>query len=126
MILIDTDVLIWFLRGHSHAAEVLLEIKPWNISAVTHIELMQGCRNKKELQQLIKGLLSYNTNVVSITPAITSNAIKLVENYTLSSGMRLADSLIAATALEYKFELLSGNIKHFKNIESLSLKSFLI
>lgn len=124
--LIDTDVLIWFLRGHPKAAEILFEIKPWKISAVTHIELIQGCRNKNELQQLTKGLKSYNTQILPLTPTITTTAINLVEKYSLSDNMRLADALIGATALEYELELLSGNIKHFKNIPELSLVKFII
>lgn len=47
--LIDSDVLIWFMRGHTGAAARLLSMQPWQISTVTHIELAQGCRNQREL-----------------------------------------------------------------------------
>ncbi|MET3109253.1 putative nucleic acid-binding protein [Oxalobacteraceae bacterium GrIS 2.11] len=54
--LIDTDVLIWMTRGHAGAAARLQTLLPWRISAVTYIELAQGCRNKQELAQIKKGL----------------------------------------------------------------------
>lgn len=49
--LIDTDVLIWMTRGHAGAASRLQAIQAWRISAVTYMELAQGCRNKQELEQ---------------------------------------------------------------------------
>jgi PIN domain nuclease of toxin-antitoxin system len=49
--IIDTDVLIWYMRGHSGAYQCIESLRP-NIlvSAVTQMELMQGMRNKKELR----------------------------------------------------------------------------
>jgi predicted nucleic acid-binding protein len=44
--LIDSDVLVWLTRGHVGAAQRLHAINPWRISAVTYIELAQGCRAK--------------------------------------------------------------------------------
>jgi len=35
---------------------VYAKFNPWRISAVTYIELAQGCRNKAELERLKKGL----------------------------------------------------------------------
>lgn len=54
--LIDTDVLIWMTRGHTGAAARLQGITPWRISAVTYMELAQGCRSKLELERVKKGL----------------------------------------------------------------------
>lgn len=53
--LIDTDVLIWMTRGHAGAAAKLQTMMPWRISAVTYMELAQGCRNKDELVRIKKG-----------------------------------------------------------------------
>jgi hypothetical protein len=50
MMLIDSDVLIWLTRGHERAKSRLSLINPWRISAVTYMELAQGCRSKLELQ----------------------------------------------------------------------------
>lgn len=123
-ILVDSDVLIWFTRGHPGAEIQLRSIMPWYISAVTYMELVQGCRNKAELERLKKGLTQRSTEILPLTPAITQRAILLVENYSLSNGLQLADALIAATALEHKFTLLTANIKHFGSIENVQIERF--
>lgn len=50
MMLIDSDVLIWLTRGHERAKLRLSLINPWRISAITYMELAQGCRSKQELE----------------------------------------------------------------------------
>lgn len=123
--LLDTDVLIWLMRGHEGAeTQLKLQPLPWQISAVTYIELVQGCRNKQELVRLKKGLGSYGTRVLPITVEICECATQLIEELALSSGMQLADALIAATALEHRLTLLSGNEKHFRVVSGLSLQRF--
>jgi len=52
---IDSDVLVWFTRGHPLAAARLRRIDTWRISAVTYIELAQGCRDKADLERLKRG-----------------------------------------------------------------------
>ena len=47
--LMDTDVLVWMTRGHAGAAARLQVLTPWRISAVTYMQLAQGCRDKQEL-----------------------------------------------------------------------------
>ena len=122
--LIDSDILIWLTRGHAGAQAVLDKIKPWRISSVTYIELAQGCRNQQELKQVKQGLLAADTVIIPITTNISSLAMSLIDEYALASGLRLADALIAATALEANLTLLSANTKHFKLIKHLKLKGF--
>jgi len=61
MYLIDSDVLIWFTRGHLGAVERLARIDAWQISVVTYLEVAQGCRNKDELHRI---KLGSNTNTL--------------------------------------------------------------
>lgn len=123
--LIDTDVLIWMTRGHAGAAARLQSLVPWRISAVTYIELVQGCRNKQELARIKKGLAMCNTEVLPITEAISNKAMELIEQYALSHSLQLGDALIAATALEHQLPVLTANAKHFAAIKDLKLEAFL-
>jgi predicted nucleic acid-binding protein len=122
--LIDSDVLIWLTRGHLGAAQRLHAIAPWRISVVTYMELVQGCRDKAELARLQKGLAAHDTEVLPLTPAISARAADIVESLALSHGMRLADALIAATAIENELTLLSANAKHFGAVGNLKLEAF--
>ncbi|KAF0159098.1 MAG: PilT protein domain-containing protein [Ignavibacteria bacterium] len=47
--LIDTDVLMWYLRGNEKAKRIIEEQDGFSISVITYIELVQGMRNKNEL-----------------------------------------------------------------------------
>jgi predicted nucleic acid-binding protein len=123
-ILIDSDVLIWLLRGNAHAAAVVGALDKWAISAVTYMELAQGCRNKAELKALQKVFQSTDAEVLPISAEISELACTLVEKYSLSQSVYLADALIAATAIEHAMPLLTGNAKHFKVIDRLDVKTY--
>jgi predicted nucleic acid-binding protein len=122
--LIDTDVLVWLTRGHVGAAERLRQIIPWRISAVTYIELAQGCRSKAELGRLKSGLAQHGTQIIAIKESISERAMQLIDRHAMSNGLQLGDALIAATALEQRLQLLTGNSKHFAPIAGLTLERF--
>ena len=122
--LIDSDALVWLTRGHVGAAERLHALPAWRISAVTYIELAQGCRDKAELARLKKGLAARGTEIVPITPAISDRAAELIDSLALSHGMRLADALIGATAIEIKATLITANVKHFSAVDGLTIEAF--
>jgi predicted nucleic acid-binding protein len=122
--LIDSDVLVWLTRGHVGAAERLRQIIPWRISAVTYIELAQGCRSKAELGRLKSGLAQHGTQIIAIKESISERAMQLIDQHAMSNGLQLGDALIAATALEQRLQLLTGNRKHFAPIAGLTLERF--
>lgn len=122
--LIDSDVLIWMTRGHAGAAARLQALLPWRISAVTYIELAQGCRNRQELAQLKKGLTMSRTEVLPVNEAICAQAMALIDRYALSHGLQLGDALIAATAIHHQLTVLTANAKHFSAIADLDVERF--
>jgi predicted nucleic acid-binding protein len=58
------------------------------------------------------------------TPAISQRAADFVEAMALSHGLRLADALIAATAVEHQAVLLTGNRKHFVAVPEMQIEAF--
>ena len=64
--------------------------------------------------------------MLPITEAITQRAITLMESLTLSHGLQMGDALIAATALEHKLAVLTGNTKHFEPVAGISVETFQI
>lgn len=124
-IIVDSDVLIWCLRGNEKA-HILIDqyTSGFHISVVTYIELVQGMKNKRELGILRSFLKKRNVEVLQITPNISINAMFYVEEHFLSHSLMLADALIAATCIDYGFPLLTGNEKHYKIIRNIEIKKF--
>lgn len=123
-LLVDSDVLIWFTRGHRKAQEIVQSLAHWQISAVSYMELVQGCRNKAELKAVLKALSLASGEVLHLTESISEHACELVEKHGLSHNLQMADALIAATAIGYALPLLKGNVKHFAPIAGLKLEIF--
>lgn len=123
-VLIDTDVLIWYARGNAHAIATVNAIEESHISAVSFMELMQGCRTKAELRAIHKAFRSEAHDVLPLTHVISDLACKLVEQYALSYSVHVADALIASTAITHQLVLLTGNDKHFSAIKGLQLEVF--
>jgi hypothetical protein len=122
--IIDTDVLVWYLRGNDQAYQVIENIEHFSISVVTYMELVQGMRNKKELNNLRRALHEWNTEILYISEEISTKAMFAVEQHFLSHSLELADALIGATAITYGRTLLTGNDKHYKIMKDVQLKKF--
>jgi hypothetical protein len=124
MMLVDTDVLIWNLRGNKRAAKVLDGMAGLTISAVSYMELVQGLRNNTELQALRRALRFWKAEIQPIDTDASTRATYLMESYALSHGLQMADALIAATVLSTGLPLLTANDKHYRYIEGLELHVF--
>lgn len=122
--IVDTDVLIWYLKGNEKAYQVIENSNNFFISVVTYIELVQGMRNKKELSNLRKALHIWNAQILYISEEISAKAMFYVEQHFLSHSMQLADALIGATAIAYGTPILTGNDKHYKVLNDLKIKKF--
>lgn len=123
--LIDTDVLFWYLKGNENARQVLEKLPEFLVSAVTYMELVQGMRNKQELLYLRRAFNVWNVKIVHISEAISIKAAFYVEQYCLSHSLQLADALIAATAETLGVELLTGNAKHYRFLENICHQEFM-
>jgi predicted nucleic acid-binding protein len=122
--LIDTDVLIWYMKGNKKAYNAIENSENFFISVVTYMELVQGMRNKTELNALRKALYGWNAKILYISEEISVKAMFFVEQHYLSHSIQLADSLIGATAIAYGLPILTGNDKHYKILKNLQLKKF--
>ena len=125
MILIDTDILIDFARGIGHAKkylEKLREEKALAISSITHMELLVGCRNKKEQKKLNEFLTQYEE--IPPDTIVIEKSIELLKLYRLSHYLLIPDAIIAATAISENIPLASKNAKDFKFITGLKFTPY--
>ena len=122
--IIDTDVLIWYLKGNQKALQVIENSESFSISVVTYMELVQGMRNKKELAALRRALHAWKTRILYISEEISIKAMFYVEQHFLSHSIHLADALIGATAHVHALPILTGNDKHYRVMKGLELMKF--
>jgi predicted nucleic acid-binding protein len=118
---IDTDILIDATKRHQDATIFLVrqQVVGIQISIISAIELVVGCRNKVELTQTQKFL--QDCTVLPVTANASQIAYRLVESFYLSHGLIMADAFIAATALAYDLTLYTRNTRHFRMIPQLKI-----
>ena len=124
-LLVDTDILIDVARGVEQAVEYLMAWEEQSgiaVSAITYMELLVGCRNKRE-QRAVEAFVR-RFDVVPLDEDITDIAIALLRHYRLSHGLLIADALIAATAMAREIPLVSKNQRDYRFIEGLELRPY--
>ena len=120
-ILVDTDVLIDFLRGHEQAVSfVNLESDRIILSSIVVAELYAGVRGGEggAEQTTLEGFLSL-FRVVHVTAAIARLGGLYKRDYGRSHGISLADAVVAATATLENAELKTLNVKHYPMFSAL-------
>lgn len=121
---VDTDVLIWYMRGNPNARQAIEDAAPFHISVVTYMELVKGMRNKNELNTLRRALYAWNSRILYISEEISIKAMFFVEQYFSSHSIQLADALIGATAISHGLPLFTGNDKHYTILKDLRVEMF--
>lgn len=111
---IDTDIVIDFLRRRDYARKLLeawAETGLLAISTLTHLEVYQGMKSSEEKATniFLDGLTS-----VPVDVPVARRAGKILRGLrargvTISMG----DAIIAATALEANAPLLTNNVEHY-------------
>ena len=122
--LVDTDVLIWYMRGNEKAKKIVDKVGAFYISSVNYMELLQGIRNKEELRLLRHFLTQRKIEIVHVSEDVSQKALNYMEEYSLSHNLRMADAMIAATVLILGVTLLTANSKHYLPIKGIKIKQF--
>ena len=119
--LVDTDVLIDVSRNDQAAIDFLDQLgDSWSISIITALELIVGARNKKEVTQIDQLVAAYSA--IPLTAEIGNSSYDLLRQFAKSHGLRVFDSLIAATAIDEGLTLVTKNKRHFQMIGTLKLE----
>jgi hypothetical protein len=118
-ILLDTDVLIDFFRGHSkavafvntHSARIIL-------SSIVVAELFAGVKGSAERAALDNFVSLFRVVPVDVEIAKAGGLYK--HSFGKSHGVGLADAIIAATAGVENAELKTLNTKHYPMLKGLT------
>lgn len=124
MYLIDTDILIWVLRGNQKYKDLLQSIKykgPLSISTVTVAEVY---KNLYPSEIVMTEAVLHEFQVADVTMPIAKQGGFYWQQYIRQfKNMSLTDCLIAATAYVHNLQLVTLNVKHFpmKNIKIVDI-----
>jgi predicted nucleic acid-binding protein len=117
-ILVDTDVLVDFLRGHEKAVAFISEFSSRIIlSAVVVAELYAGVKGNAELTVLENFISLFR--VVPLTAEMAKIGGLYKRDFGKSHGVGLADAILAATADAEKAELKTLNVKHYPMLSGM-------
>lgn len=118
--LIDTDVLIEYLRGSDEAIQYLEGLDgELYLSAISVAELYSGVKGKQEEQALEQFLLAFG--IIEINEKLAKQGGIYRRLYGPSHGTGLADALIAACADEVNSILVTFNRRHYPMIEQVQI-----
>ena len=129
--LIDSDILIYFLKGKQEVVERISQIPMDDlyISRINYTELIYGAYNSTRVEQNLKVIESFLDNFKILEFTEKSSLIFAKEKARLKkSGNIIADMdlMIASIAIENDCTLISNNLKHFQRVQNLKLeKKFL-
>jgi predicted nucleic acid-binding protein len=121
-LLLDTDVLIDHLRGDLHVAALLRDVAAGrvraSVSVITESELLASPRLSRAQIREIEALLALLPSL-----AVTSRVARVAAKLQRTERMALPDALIAATAMLAHATLVTRNLKHFRQLKSLHIRS---
>lgn len=112
--LLDTDIVIDFLRRRNYARKLL---EKWAgegllaISTLTHLEIHQGMKSgeEKATNVFLDGLVS-----VAVDVPIARRAGRIIgELRSKGVTVGIGDAIIAATAVQVGAPLLTNNVEHY-------------
>ena len=120
-ILLDTDVLIDFLRGHDKAVSfVNANLDRIILSSIVVAELYAGVRGGKgDAEQVVLENFLSLFRVVPINGDVAKLGGLYKRDYGRSHGVGLADAIVAATATLEGAELKTLNAKHYPMLQDI-------
>ena len=129
--LLDTSILIAFLRGESRVVnrveEYLKKFDRLSLSIITYYEILRGLKylgNKRKLKEFEE--LMDKCEIVLLDRDIVKKASEIYAELKKKGELiEDADILIAATCIIKGYILITDNEKHFKRIEGLEVENWL-
>ena len=128
--IIDSDILIYFLKGKKEVVEQLTQITPSSLytTRINYTELIYGAYNSARIEENLVRVKPFLENfqilefdkdasdIFAKTKAILKKKGEIIQDM---------DLMIASIALSHDYVLVSNNIKHFKRIDGLDLVGWL-
>lgn len=112
--LLDSDVIIWHLRGRTEITEMLKEIQKFGVpgcSALSVVEVQVGLKKGEEEKT---DLFLRSLKIFDLNREIANKAAQLIREYKQRGiTLNLPDAVIAGTCIFYDLILVTCNKKHY-------------
>jgi hypothetical protein len=112
--LLDSDVIIWHLRGRKEVTEVLRDIQTFGLpacSALSVLEVQLGVKKGEEekTDRFLRSLRIFDVNM-----EIANKGAQLIREYKAKGiTLDLPDAIIASTCILHDLILVTNNTKHY-------------
>lgn len=126
MFLIDTDILLYSLKGYSKVVDnfKLYADAPKAISVISYGELIYGANKSEQIDNNLAKVhrLREIFPVIDVTPSVMESFGKVKARLSID-GISMADFdlLIGCTAMSLGYSVVTNNERHFKKIPNLKV-----
>lgn len=129
-IVLDSDILIYFLKGRAEVVDKLTAypLESLFTTRINVAELHYGAYNSAKIKQNLAKITAFLDNFQILEFGDKASQIFAKEKANLKqNGILIADMdlMIASIALTHGFTLVTNNLKHFERIKSLKIERWL-
>ena len=128
--LLDTDIVVFFLRNKKNIAEHLALLSPNDIfvSEVTVAELEYGnrCSGRYEENKWMVDRFLSSVNIVPFSDAIHLYAEERYRLRMLGQSIEDFDLLIGCTAVSDNLIMVTNNAKHYLRIKDIRIENWVV
>ena len=115
-IFVDTCIVIEYLKDN-----IELDKSNCFINNIVLMELYIDAINKRDLREIKSKLQGFK--LLEIEQNIMNLSTQIIENFSLSNGAKIQDSIIASTCLINNLPIYTYSVKDFKYIPNLEIAS---
>ena len=128
--LLDTDIVVFFLRNKKNIAEHLALLSPNDIfvSEVTVAELEYGnrCSGRYEDNKWMVDRFLSSVNIVPFSDAVHLYAEERYRLRMLGQSIEDFDLLIGCTAVSDNLIMVTNNAKHYSRIKDIRIENWVV
>jgi predicted nucleic acid-binding protein len=112
--LLDSDVIIWHLRGRTGVQEMLRDLQVFGLPACSAISVLEVQLGVKKGEEEKTDHFFRSLRVIDVDREIASKAAQLVrESKGKGTTVDLPDAIIAGTCILNRMTLVTYNIRHY-------------
>ncbi len=112
--LLDSDVIIWHLRGRKEVTETLRDLQSFGLPACSALSVLEVLLGLKKGEEDKTDRFLGSLRIFDVNREIANEAAKLIREYKAKGvTLDLPDAVIASTCILYDLILVTYNTKHY-------------